>query len=245
MKTIPKPILNGFICITLCGCLALPFGLYFFTGPSAAPDAQPALIAGHLIDIKGFDYAQDRFGRRTLSIRADRLTISKPKIGHVNVGGFATVGLENAVVRLYAKSPEAAHNRSGHANRDNFESVLNGIYMPFPSVKRILSVKMAPVRVELANQSGVAVHISAPSAAIRANKGDLVFNHGAMVVSGPKSLKTSRLSISPEFDVVQVLGPYVLKTPDGEYRGNRLSTDIELNPIGVSTSITPLRFAAR
>lgn len=217
--------------------MTLPFFFNYFARHSDDPKNQPDSHTDCLVDIKGFNYTINRSGHTALTVKADRLTIKKQKIGHISIGGFAGVRLKNAVVQVYGMPPEATKHEVSQSNKMSLDQVLTGIEMPFPSVKRILSIKMAPIRVELCNQDTVATRISASSASIRSKKGDMVFEKGVIVVSGPRTLETERLSISPDISVVKVFGNFVLTTPDGRYKGNRLTTDINLIPFRTAGKI--------
>ena len=227
----------------LCGCVLLPFCFYFNAGNNDSPASKPELTADHLLDIQGFSYTFNRIDHGPLIIKADRLTIAKKKIGHVSVGGFAAARLKNVTVQLDYTPPEAANHERGYSNAMFDDSVLRGIDIPFSSMHRIVSVTMAPIRVELVHRGQAAVHISAESAAIRTRTGDMVFKHGVMV-SGPRRLKAARLSVSPDFKMIKARGSYVLTIPAGEYRGNRLNTDIHLTFFKDSESSTYMKLAA-
>lgn len=237
-----KQILNLVICIILCGCVLLPFWVYFFSGNGNASANKPELVADHLVDIKGFTYVFNRINNGALVLKADRLTVTKTKFGHISLGGFTAARLKNVTIKFDQTSPEETHHQGGHSNAILYDSVLGGIDMPFSSMNRILSVRMAPIQIELMHRGKVTTNITAESAAIRTRTGDMVFKHG-VIVSGSRCLKTARLRVSSDFNVVKALEPYVLTIPDGEYRGNRLNTDIHLTFAKTSESITRMKSA--
>lgn len=210
----------------------LPVILHVFAGHTTDQPNEPSdSLTGSLVDIKGFHYSLNQSGQKTLTFKADRLTIKKHKIGHIHIGGFAAVRLENAVIHIHGMPSKGKTHERSHVEQMNVDEVLSGINMPFPSVKRIISMTMAPIRIELVNQDSVVTHISASSASIGSKKGGMLFEKEVRVVSGPRTLETDRLRISSDLRVVNVPGRFVFITPDGRDTGDRLTTDIYLQSI--------------
>ena len=222
-----QSILKWSVCAVLVGCLMLPVILHF-RHTDDQPNEASDPFTGLLVDIKGFHYTLNQSGQKSLTFKADRLTLKKQKIGHIHIGGFAAVRLENAVIQIHGMPAEGATPARSQFEEMNVDQVISGINMPFPSIKRIISMTMAPIRIELVTPDSVLTRVSASFASIRSKKGGMVFEKKVRVVSGPRTLETDRLRISSDLRVVKVPGRFVLVTPDGRKTGDRLTTDIQL-----------------
>lgn len=216
------------------GALLL-LGTYCLKQEITAP-APKASFSDSVVDIKGFSYDASAEGRCAFRITADRLVIRKKKIGHVSVGDFCDVKLENAVVRLYGRGGINGDVAGALPISGTIDTLLDKLRLPFASSGRILSVRFAPVRIELPDQYGdqygdqdaVAASISALSADARLNQKDILFQKNVTIVSGPRSLHADQLRLCLKTDRVQTDHRYLLETPEGRWQGKRLTTDIYL-----------------
>jgi len=101
---------------------------------------------------------------------------------------------------------------------------------PFP-VKRVSSVVLKPITIELHDEDSVVTTISASSGVIRLKQRDILFKGNVRVISGSKVLTTELLSMLPQEAVFKTDRPFMLKTPEKQWNGNRLITDVFLKPI--------------
>lgn len=203
-------------------------------------------------EIRGFRFDGTHEGRRVISIKADRFSIDKKKIGFFRFGLMNEARFENAIIRIYGRSgqPEKSEVggqksevgvRSEHTEKrsDGYGSqqdlTFKGIFskgaLPSFPIKRISSIVMEPVSVELHNEESVVTRISASSAIIRLKKREIFFKGNVRAVSGPMVLTTERLSVFPEKAIMKTNQHFLLKTPEKQWSGQRLTTDIYLRSI--------------
>ena len=187
-------------------------------------------------EIRGFNYDADYKGKRTISIKADRFSIQKKKLGFFRFGLINEARLENAHIHIYGKSrlpgnnPDDSHNSAKPGQDLTFNDVFSKeILRPFPR-KRISSIVLQPVYVELHDEQSVVTQISASSATIRLKKGNIVFKGDVRVVSGSRVLKTDQLRMVPEKAVMKTDRHFILDTPEKQLVGHQLTTDIFLRP---------------
>jgi hypothetical protein len=102
--------------------------------------------------------------------------------------------------------------------------------LSFP-VKGVSSIVIEPVEVNLHGEESLVTQISASSATIRLEKGDMLFEGNVSVVSGPKTLTTNRLILHPEHAIIQTDRHFVLNTPTKQCDGGHLTTDLCLRVI--------------
>ena len=176
-------------------------------------------------DIRGFRFDSNYEGRKVLSIKADRFSIQKKKLGFFRFGLMNEARLENALVRIYGKAGKG----EAAASQDlTFDDAFLGETIPSFSVKRVSSVVLEPINVELHNDDSVVTRISAASAAIRLAKRDILFKGGVKVVSGSRVLKTDQLSIEPENALMKTDRHFILESPEEKWEGQKLTTDLFL-----------------
>jgi len=106
---------------------------------------------------------------------------------------------------------------------------------PFP-VKRVSSVVLKPITIELHDEDSVVTKISASSGIIRLKQRDILFKGNVRVISGSQVLTTELLSMLPRQAVFKTDRHFILKTPEKQWDGNRLTTDIFLRPISYPLS---------
>jgi hypothetical protein len=105
---------------------------------------------------------------------------------------------------------------------------------PFP-VKRVSSVVLKPITIEVHDEDSVVTKISASSGIIRLKQRDILFKGNVRVISGSQVLTTELLSMLPQEAVLKTDRHFILKTPEKQWNGNRLTTDIFLRPIAHSS----------
>jgi hypothetical protein len=202
-------------------------------------------------DVRGFRFDGHREDRRTITIKADRFSIQKKKLGFFRFGLMNVARLENAFVDIYGGRPKPEDSNtkvrsSQHENRSapedfkpravssqNFtfgDVFAKNALLSFP-VKRLSSVVLEPVRVRLHDEQSVVTEIWAASATIRLKKRDVLFTGGVRLVSGSKILTTSELVMAPERGVLLTNQGFKLETPEKELQGQGLTTDILLTPL--------------
>jgi len=218
-------------------------------------DTSRHLRQRHRHEIQGFRYEGTQDGRSVISIKADRFSIQKKKIGFFRFGLLNEAKFENARIHIYGrrnrpenkldtlqlsnteKNPSAQKGEKlksypqGHTKRlENliFDNVLSKGTLPLIQNKRVSSLIMAPVKVVIHDERNIVSRISAFSASIRLRKQDILFKGDVRMVSGLRVLNADQLSFHPDKSVVRALKHYKLKTPEIEREGQNLITDLFL-----------------
>jgi hypothetical protein len=189
------------------------------------------------VHIRGLQFSGYNEGEKVISIKADRFTVEKKKIGFLTTSLFNVANLKNAIIDIYGQggvSEKGAvtgieEQLSGVTFKDTFsKDALPGI-----SQKAIASITIQPVSVNLYIGNANVARISASSANIRVKQRDIVFQGDVKVISGEKTLFTERLSFLPEEAIINTGGHFVLKTKEGRLEGQQLSADIFFRSIDV------------
>jgi hypothetical protein len=191
-------------------------------------------------DIRGFRYTGAFDGQKAISIRADRFSIRKKKIGFFRFGLLNEVRFDNARIDIYGRRIKAekgtgtALNRGRPAGGLSYGAVFSKESMVSFPAKRIATIVFRPVQVVLHDETSEAARISAGSGVIRMTKRDVMFKGNVRVSSGRHILWTDRLKLLPEKTMIITDGPYTLQTPGRKINGQRLTADIYLNPVSSS-----------
>jgi len=194
------------------------------------------------MQIRGLQFhGHDQGGKRVLSLKADRFTIEKKKIGFFRVGLLNMVRIENGVIDLYGRIRESSlHDPAPHPDQDSakqqapmkagdnitFKDLFSKDALPSFSVKNISSIEIRPVCINLHMEKSRVSQIKASEATIRLRERDVFFRGEVQVVSGPRSLTTDHLIFLPEQGIISTDQNYILKTPVESLNGNGLTTDI-------------------
>lgn len=184
----------------------------------------------HRLQIKGFKLDSFDDGENVLSIKADNFTIEKKKLGFFRFGLINVAIFENAVIDMYLKR-KLSNNGS-----DFIKEALPSLSDVFPSfsAKRISSIIIEPVCLNLRDEKSLFTQITSNSAIIRLTKQNILFKGGVQVVSGDKSLITERLNFFPENSVMKTDRHFILKTSQKKMEGEQLTVDIFLNLVKVN-----------
>ena len=236
-----------FIVLTVA-CIACPIFIYYRYTASEPEDNHKNIShykqrhrPRH--EIRGFSFNSSHDGKKVISIKADRFSIKKKKLGFLSFGLMNEAKFDNAVIHIYGRSgqtektevpPEGRRAGRGPAGRTagrqdlTFKGIFSKGSLPSFQAKRISSIVMEPVCVELHDEQSSVTRISAASAVIRFKKRCILFKGNVRVVSGPRVLTTSRISLFPENAVIRTDQHFTLKTPEKELKGERLTSDIFL-----------------
>lgn len=197
----------------------------------------------HRLQISGFKFTGHYDGKKIISIKADKFTIEKKKLGFFRLGLLNVARFKNAVIDIYgeraapgknatAKSPAQDTGSTTHISArpvaPDFSSLFTDGTLPSFPAKRISSLIIEPVHVNLHDEESLVARIAASSAIIRLRQRDIVFKGNVIMESGPRMLHTDRLSLLPEHALVRVERQFVLETPEGRLEGNKLATNIFL-----------------
>ena len=184
-------------------------------------------------EILGFRFDGFHDGKKIITIKADRFSIEKKKVGFFRFGLLNEARLENAVIRIYGEEKKQKNKPTGHTGKRGqnvtFANVLSRDALPPMKQKRVSAVSIAPVRVELYNGDSLLSSISAESATIRLRKRDLLFRGKARLESGNRVLTASQLRLLPAKGRIICDHHFLLMNSGKKREGTHLSTDIFLN----------------
>jgi len=166
-------------------------------------------------------------GREDLNLSGeDRPLVAAQQVSSTEMepvgGDFDTVPGKKPDQSQYIPEPEQRFRFNDIFSEDSLP--------PFP-VKRVSSVVLKPITIELHDEDSVVTTISASSGVIRLKQRDILFKGNVRVISGSKVLTTELLSMLPQEAVFKTDRPFMLKTPEKQWNGNRLITDVFLKPI--------------
>lgn len=198
----------------------------------------------HLLEIQGFRYDANYESKKTISIRADKFTIENVKMGYFKLGPIKVARLKNAAIDIYGKrtqdgeqvlpkAPSKRDNKStGYVKpqqRITFQDIFSKEALPSLLKWRIYSLVMEPVSVKLYDERSLVTQIHAAYGKIRIKRQDILFSGNVRVISGPRILKTNRLSMKPENGAIETDRSFVLNTPKKRFKGRQMITDIFLS----------------
>ena len=194
------------------------------------------------LEVKGFKFDRSNSGENILSIKADKFTIEKKKLGFFRLGLINVAIFENAVIDVYLKRKSSGDESKPLGDDWDFLGEdLPSLRDAFPSFskKRISSIIIEPVCLNLQGERSLLTQLTAKSAIVRLKNHGILFKGGVRVVSGDKSLITERLNFSPENFVMKTKRHFILKTSDKKLEGNQLTVDFFLNPVKDKTIRKP------
>ena len=240
MRNKLKLILAVLVFAVICSCIGL-----LSVHQSHRRDLIEQRIAanrhpGYIADIKGLIYEANHEGRSVFRISADRLVVRKKKIGHFSIGIFSEMRLENAVFRMNETLERKFDTDESFPTLPKFDEIFNKFHLPFNSSGKISSVELTPVQFELCDHGTVVAKISASCAMVRFKQKDILFKKKVILSAGNKTLYTEQLSFCPKENQVTAERQFLLKTPDGERSGRRLTTDVYLRTVHL---IDPVAFS--
>ena len=197
---------------------------------------------GNRLQISGFKFNGHYDGKKIISIKADKFTIEKKKLGFFRLGLLNVARFKNAVIDIYGQRIEtgeealpmsavqAPEKSQADTQRSSisFSELFTGEALPSFSVKRISSIMIEPVCLNLYDGKSLISQITASSANIRLRKRDILFEGDVLVKSGLASLKSDHLILMPENGALRAERHFVLETPEKRLEGERLTTDLYL-----------------
>lgn len=182
-----------------------------------------------IYEMQGYCFYGTQDGKTVISIKADRFSIQKKKIGFFRFGLINEAVFENAVVHLYGKRRRELEGEPGKSNQNlRFKEIFSKqLLQAFPK-KRISAVRMKPVTIILHDEHTVVTRVRADSATLRFASRDIYFKGAVRMISGPRILMTDKLIMYPESGVVKTDKHFIMKTSEKQWEGNKLSIDVYL-----------------
>lgn len=179
----------------------------------------------YFVKISGFRFDSNENGENVLSIKADKFTFEKKKLGFFRLGLINDAIFENAIIDLYLKK-----KRSDNDEDPVLESLPSlKEALPSFSTKNISSVVITPIFLNFWVDKSLLTQITSKTAIIKLNKQNISFEGDVQVVSGEKSLFTERLDFFSENSVMKTDHHYILKTAEKNINGKTITLDIFLN----------------
>jgi len=217
---------------------------HFRRTPSLPAVSEPS-VSRPSLNIEGFAYEDYQGNRKTLSIKAASLVVDKKKIGFFRFGLINTVRLNNAEIDIYAPerdtipSPSYSHldhnilntEIQGGAKRIDFRSVFSPKIFKSISRKQIASIKIEPAIIRIYDDTRALLTIKCGYLKINLRSGLSIFEKGVQVATELKTLTTEQLNFIPDRCLLRTDKAFLLKTPQGELRGNCLETDLFLDHV--------------
>jgi|GEM_PF-1278684 len=187
------------------------------------------------IRIRGFKFTgYNEKGEKVLTIRADKFSVEKKKIGFITTSLLNVAVVKNARIDMYARNSVSGENAAAELKEQmsgvTFEDSFSKDTLATLPIKNVSSFSIEPVSLNLYNGDSLVTGISANSAEISIKQRAMVFKGNVKVVSGEKTLTTERVTFSPEKARFKTDSRYILKTKDGTSEGIKFTSDIFLKP---------------
>jgi hypothetical protein len=223
------------IFILIIGVMAFIVYRYNASRPKAVTENVVLSPRKSRVQIRGFEFNGYNEGEKVISIRADRFTVEKKKIGFLTTSLFNVANLKNTVIDIYGQGSVSekgiATGLKEQISGVTFKDTFSKDALPAFPGKSIASISMQPVSVNLYIGELPITRISASSAGIRMKQRDIVFQGDVKVISGEKTLMTDRLTFSADKATINIDSHFVLNMTEGQLEGERLSADIFLMSI--------------
>lgn len=194
---------------------------------------------GNHLQITGFNlYTVDK-GKNILSIKADEFSIEKKKMGFFRFGLLNVAYFKNATIDVYLRRTNALADTGLMV--DALPSIENALpslkeALPSSSSKRIQSIVIEPVCLNLWNEQSLLTRITSTSATVGMKERNIMFQGGVFVESGDKSLVAENLYFIYEKAVMKTDCHYILSTPTEKTEGDHITTDLILNVTSIQDS---------
>ena len=180
--------------------------------------------------IKGFNLNRFEDAEKVLSIKADTFTIKNKKLGFFRLGLIHIAEFENAIIDLYLKRKVPVDDTVDTTMLIKEELPSLEDLLPSFSTKRISSIILKSVCLNLWDEHSLLTQITSNSAIIKSKK-NILFTGDVHVVSGDKSLITERLNILTENFVLKMDRHFILETPGEKIEGNQITLDLSLDVV--------------
>ena len=200
----------------------------------------------HRQEIKGLTFQSVIGGKKILTIKADRFSIQKKKVGFFRFALASEAHFKNAHIKFYetgmlfniSKGSKNAYlnptgnntSRNLHENDIDLRDLLSKMSIASLPVKRITGIVCKPVQVELYDGETMITRILADSATMNRKK-QVVFKGRVTVTSSNRSLTSNHITFIPQKGMLKVEKSFLFKIDHDEKRGKYLKTDLLLNTL--------------
>ena len=222
---------NYFLCLVLIVTIAVTIFVFTRKNTSFTQSTPQEVFnqknSNYRLQIKGFEFDSFVEGKNVISIKADKFTIEKKKLGFFRLGLINDAIFKNAIIDVYLK------RKASGIDTDFINESLPSLKDALPSFtkKRISSIIIEPACLNLMDKKSLVTRITSKSAFIRRTKHNILFKGGVQVVSADKRLMSERLILSSENSVMKIDSHFILKTPEKKIEGDYITLDIYLNAV--------------
>jgi hypothetical protein len=187
------------------------------------------------LQIRGFQFSgYNEEGEKVITIRADKFSVQKKKIGFMTTSLFNVANFKNARIDVYGQGSRSDQNAVSGLKKQlsnlTFKDAFSKGALPALPVKGISSMIIQPVSLNLYVEKSLVTSISANSASLNMKQREIVFQGNVKVISGERSLVTERMNFFLEKAIIKTESHFILKTGAGQSEGAQLSSDIYLEP---------------
>jgi hypothetical protein len=211
-----------------------------FTSRDTQQDVPHQKHLKYRLQIKGFNLSRFEGSKKVITIKADEITIKKKKLGFFRLGLIHTAVFENAIIDLYLKRKIPVDYTIPVDDTILIREELSSLKDTFASLgtKRISSIILKPVCINLRDENSLLTQITSNRAIIKSKK-NILFTGDVHVVSGDKSLITEHLTFLTEKFKLKADRHFILETPGRKIEGNHITVDTSLDVIKDKTIIKP------
>ena len=214
-----------------CGILT-----FYFSDIPLKPvaDKKPTFLSGREkipLTVQGFQFSGYLKDRQILSIKADKHTIEKKKIGFISLGTGFIANYKNAVIDIYVQQTEKTRNsrNDSPAVAYSFNEIFSKEIAPIFSQKDIVALQFQPVKINFFSENKLLSQIQANSAIIRSLDGRIFLKGKISVNAADKVLSTDRMTLVSDSGLMETNDHFILTTPEKQITGKTLISDVGLN----------------
>lgn len=217
-----------------CGILISYFS-YSLLNPAA--DNKRTFLSGRgkiPLTVQGFQFSGYLKDRQVLSIKADKHTVEKKKIGFISLGTGFIAKYKNAVIDIHIRQAEKKGNSHDNPmDAYSFNEIFSEDIAPIFSQKDIVALQFQPVKINFFNEDKLLSRVQAHSAAINSMDRKIFLKGQISVKAAEKVLTAERLTLVSDTGLIEANDGFVLKTPEKQITGKSLTSDIGLDSVKV------------
>jgi hypothetical protein len=194
--------------------------------------------ARHPLVIHGFQFARNHQGEENITIKAARLRIEKRKFGLFSLGSLRIAKFKGAEIDIFVKQVISEKKLGNDSQKPNYrlKETFTKEATPVAGFKNVISFHFEPVIINFYNGKSLITQIQADLAGIESKDRRIVFRGNVLATSENRSLTADQLIFFPAEGLFKSGRRAVLKTPDDNFSGESIKTDLLLNPTEVTGS---------
>ena len=228
-----KKIYISFVILVICGA-SIHIYLYNREKSESIPSVPVTQTKRYQrTKIDGFNFNSYDDDKKLISIKGDRFTVEKKKIGFLRTSLLNEARLTNAIIDCYGTEIilKESSGTPGDKMNISFKNAFSKKALSSFYGKGISSIKMEPVSVRLYEEDSLIMKISALSGSVRIRQRDILFKGRVIVESGTSRLTTDSLIFNPDDAIINTNSAYELVTVEGRFQGSTFQSNIFLQSI--------------